>query len=83
MLIDKHFPIGSKQRKVYNRNTVKVSYSCMLNMGSIIKQHNAHICGTEQEGDICSQPRECNCGQPERSPLNGHCLTSKLCTKQL
>ena len=39
-LIDKHFPVGSKLRKVFNRNTVMVSYSCMPSMGSIIKQHN-------------------------------------------
>ena len=43
-LIDKHFPVGCKLRKVFNRNMVKVSYSCMPSMGSIIKQHNAHTC---------------------------------------
>ena len=78
-LIDKHFPVGSKLRKVFNRNTVKVSYSCMPSMGSIIKQHNASICGAEREGD--SQPRCCNCRKPERCPLNGHCLTSKVVYK--
>ena len=78
-LIDKHFPVGSKLRKVFNRNTVKVSYSCMPNMGSIIKQHNARICGTEQEGS--DQPRLCNCRTPERCPLNGHCLTNRIVYK--
>ena len=39
-LIDKHFPVGSKLQKVFNQNTVKVSYSCMPSMGSITKQHN-------------------------------------------
>ena len=27
-LIDKHFPVGSKLQKVFNRNMIKVSYSC-------------------------------------------------------
>ena len=49
-LIDKHFPVGCKLRKVFNRNTIKVSYSCMPSMGSIIRQHNARICGTERGG---------------------------------
>ena len=78
-LIDKHFPVGSKLRKVFNRNTIKVSYSCMPSMGSIIKQHNARICGTEEESG--SQPRCCNCRNPERCPLNGHCLTNKIVYK--
>ena len=78
-LIDKHFPVGSKLRKVFNRNTVKVSYSCMPSMGCIIKQHNARICETEQEDS--GQPRHCNCCIPERCPLNGHCLTSKIVYK--
>ena len=78
-LIDKHFPVGSKLRKVFNRSTVKVSYSCMPSMGGIIKQHNARVCGVEEESG--SQPKCCNCRNPERCPLNGHCLTSKIVYK--
>ena len=78
-LIDKHFPVGSKLRKVFNRNTVKVSYSCMPNMECIIKQHNARICETKQENS--GPPRRCNCRTPERCPLNGHCLTTKIVYK--
>ena len=40
-LIDKHFPKGHALHKLFNRNTVKVSYSCMNNMASIISGHNA------------------------------------------
>ena len=32
-LIDKHFPRHHKFRPIFNRNTVKISYSCMPNMG--------------------------------------------------
>ena len=31
-LIDKHFPKSSRLHKIFNRNTIKVSYSCMENV---------------------------------------------------
>ena len=34
-LIDRHFPVGSNLREIFNRSTVKVSYSSMPNMGNI------------------------------------------------
>ncbi len=37
-LIDKHFPPNHKLHKIFNRNTVKVSYSCMNNVKSIISK---------------------------------------------
>ncbi len=33
-VIDKHFPPNHKLHKIFNRNTVKVSYSCMNNVKS-------------------------------------------------
>jgi hypothetical protein len=42
-LIDKHFPPGSKLHKIFNKNNVKVSYSCTQNISSIIKAHNTKI----------------------------------------
>jgi hypothetical protein len=43
--IEKHFPLQHKLRihKIFNRNTLKISYSCMNNVKSIITKHNAHI----------------------------------------
>ena len=35
-LVNTHFPAGHKLHKIFNRNTVKVSYSCMNNVRSII-----------------------------------------------
>ena len=49
-------------------------------MGTIIKRHNACICGTEREDG--NQPRHCNCRNPEQCPsLSEWCLTSKLVYK--
>ena len=35
-LLVKHFPANNKMHKIFNKNTVKVSYSFMKNMDSII-----------------------------------------------
>ena len=39
-LLDQHFPKSNKLDAIFNRNNVKVSYSCSQNMWSIIKSHN-------------------------------------------
>ena len=39
-LLDKHFPGSHILRKLFNRNTIKVSFSCMGNVAYIIKKHN-------------------------------------------
>ena len=39
-LIEKHFPRHSKYSKIFNRNSVKLSYSCTPNIKSIITSHN-------------------------------------------
>ena len=42
-LLDKHLPANHHLHMVFNRNNVKVSYSCMPNTSSIIKAHNKRI----------------------------------------
>ena len=42
-LVDKHFPKSHKHYKIFNRNNLKVSYSCKTNMANIIKSHNQKI----------------------------------------
>ena len=36
-LISKHFPNNSPLAKIFNKNNIKVSYSCTSNMSQIIK----------------------------------------------
>ena len=74
-LIDKHFPQKSKLHQVFNRNTVKVSYSCTPNVGAIIKRHNLHVCA---EANNPSPPKLCNCRRPDECPLEGECLASSI-----
>ena len=42
-LIDKHFPPHQNLHKLFNRNTVKISYGCLPNIKSTIKAHNRKI----------------------------------------
>ena len=42
-LLDKHFTQPSKFQKVFNRSTVKISYSCIPNMKTIINLHNLQL----------------------------------------
>ena len=67
-LLVKHFPTNNKMCKIFNKNTVKVSYSCMKNMDSIISGHNHNILNPKQRSFGC------NCRKKE----NGECLTPKV-----
>ena len=42
-LIRKHFLNGNPSHKIIDKNTLKVSYSCMGKMASIISSHNRTI----------------------------------------
>ena len=42
-LLEKHFPPHNKLHKLFNRTTVKISYSCMPNMNSYTYMHNHKV----------------------------------------
>ena len=72
-LIRKHFPRHNNLHKIFNKNTVKVSYSCMGNVSSIISSHNHKVLrppNTEQYG--------CKCRSKPNCPLQNKCLTPKV-----
>ena len=73
-LIRKHFPRSSKLYKMFNENTLKISYSCMPNMAAVIRQRNSAVmrgARTVQENPPSEKP--CNCRDKDRCPLNGVC----------
>ena len=72
-LIDKHFPRNSKFYKIFNRNTIKVSYSCMNNMSQIIKLHNTKV--TEE---TVEPVKPCNCQKKEVRLLEGKYQTPNI-----
>ena len=57
-LMDKHFPTTNKLQKIFNKNTLKVSYSCMGNMKNIVNKHNARILNRDKMNNNKSY---CNC----------------------
>ena len=60
-LMAKHFPRSHNLHKIFNRNTVKISYNCMNNMPEVIKGHNKKV--TSKPHD---QWAKCNCRKRSR-----------------
>ena len=73
-LLDKHFPKHHKYYKLFNRNNVKISYSCMQNMASIIQKHNTNLL----RDPVASTAKECSCRQKSNCPLAEKCLLECL-----
>ena len=78
-LIDNNFPKSHVLHKIFNRNYVKVSYSCMSNMARIIKSHKAKILGKVDASS--ASDKQCNCRKKDLCPLDGACLTNNIVYK--
>ena len=79
--IDDCFPKNNPLHKIFNRNTLKLSYSCMPNIHNIISGHNKSVVNkqTSTDASTCStKPRQCNCRNKSSCPLPGKCLTSSV-----
>ena len=67
-----HFPKANRLHKIFNKNTVKLSYSFMSNLSSIISWHNKRLL----------RPRiseyGCNCRTREDCSLQNQYLTPNL-----
>ena len=77
-LIDKHFPPHHKFRKLFNRNTVKISYSCMTNMKNKINQHNRQVIHNITQPTPTNNVAGCNCLDGNNCPLDGKCLEKDI-----
>ena len=69
-LIDQHFPKSSPLHKSFNRNTIKLSYSCMNNVKSITSSHNKSVIRKSTNSD--KDKKNCNCRKPEKCPMDGN-----------
>ena len=76
-LISKHFPKGHTLHKIFNKNTCKVSYSCMSNVATIIKHHNAKILNPQ----VPAANQGCNCRIKANCPLDGALYTPSVVYK--
>ena len=72
-LISRHFPRHHKYHSLFNKNNVKVSYSCMDNMQSIINKHNKKVTSIDTKPNSQDQ---CNCRDKDQCPIDNKCLTS-------
>lgn len=77
-LIGKHFPRGSNLHKIFNKNNLKISYSCMKNINSIIKSHNTKIM---KKSEKQAPAKSCNCRDKTSCPLRGECLSNAVVYK--
>ena len=74
-IITKFFPPppSNKLYKIFNRKTVKLSYSCMPNMKAVIDGNNKKLLEMEK-----SDSRKCNCPKNATCPVGGECLASDI-----
>ena len=70
-LLDLHFPRNHIYSSIFNRNKIKVSYSCMQNMKSVINYHNMNVLNNTAEIE-----EGCNYRNRNNCPLDGKCLTT-------
>ena len=68
-LVIKHFPKESPLHKIFNRHTLKVSYSCLPNVASTICSVNRKL---RKDHPV---ENACNCRVKSECPLNGKCQT--------
>ncbi len=78
-LIDKHFPHNHKLHKIFNRNTVKISYSCMNNVESIISKHNTRIIRNSEPQ--CEVIDPCTCRDEKTCLLHEKCMSKDIVYK--
>jgi hypothetical protein len=60
-------------RKIFNKNNLKLSYSCMPNVQQIINRHNQSILNPKE-----TTPKGCNCRVKSQCPMEGRCLESNI-----
>ena len=77
-LIEKCFAPNHKLRKLFNRNNLKLSYSCTPNIKQIIDGHNKKILRQNTPFEEKITPKPCNCRKANNCPLKGECLVNEV-----
>ena len=81
-LADKHFKHGNKPQKIFNRKTLKISYSGTKNIFQIINDHDKNITQNFQDqinnrnnnnNNNNNGIKKCNCKSRDNCPMNGLC----------
>ena len=73
-IVQRCFPANHPLHTLFNRNNVKLSYSCMPNMKSVIDATNKKLTNPTSR----NEDKPCNCRQKGSCPLTGKCRSSNL-----
>ena len=76
-LLRKHFPKKIKYHKIFNLNTLVLTYCCTTSVRSIIKQNNFEMLSKINDGNNCKG----NCRSKPNFPWSGECLDQCLLYK--
>ena len=74
-IVDECFPPENPLSKIFNRKSVKVSYSTTPNMEQIIAGKNARVLSSKIEED---NPKKCSCTKDKECPLDKKCLEKEI-----
>ena len=75
-LLRQNFPPSNKLYKIFNKNTVKMSYCCTQNVVSIIKSHNKKLIITSIKNTLL-----CYCRKKHECRLDGKCGAENIVYK--
>ena len=73
-IIRNTFKASHLLKKIFNKNSLKISYSCMNNMGSTITGNNKKNMNITPQQPV----KSCNCRDQTKCPLDGKCLVSGI-----
>ena len=74
-ILDEEFPENHVFHKIFNRNTVKINYSCMPNLKQKIDGNNKSLL---HKTTTPPGLKACNCRIPADCPVAGNCLKSSV-----
>ena len=72
-ICDEEYPENHVFHNIFNRNTVKIKYSCMPNLKKKIDDNKSTLQKT-----TTPISKACNCRRPADCPVTGNCLKSSV-----
>ena len=72
------FPRTKRLSKIFNRNTIKMSYSCLRNVKQTISNNNHRLLQLHRMKESTQDNKLCDCRQKKKTnscPLDDKCLT--------
>ena len=77
-IVNRNFPKRNKLHKIFNRNSIKISYCCTKNMSAKISSHNKSMMLKNEEENATEMDKLCNCRKKEECPMDNQCLKSNV-----